>query len=149
MLGSIQEAEDVTQEVFIKVYSNISSYKENTQFNSWIYRIAYNECISTLRKRKRSKLVQFFNDIVNIEDISINGYQDDSFGSPLYDALSKLTPIDRTLLILRIVDDKSYEEIAEIMQKKPPALRKQFERALVKLRRILKEEISNESVQAI
>lgn len=52
MLGSSHEAEDITQETFLRVYTNLNRYDENQKFSTWIYRIATNLCIDRLRKRK-------------------------------------------------------------------------------------------------
>src|SRR6478736_4740440 len=52
MTGSRQEAEDVVQDAFLRVYNNLDRYDENQKFSTWIYRIATNLCIDRLRKRK-------------------------------------------------------------------------------------------------
>ena len=52
MLGNVQEAEDIVQETFLRVFANLYRYNENQKFSTWIYRIATNLCIDRLRKRK-------------------------------------------------------------------------------------------------
>jgi len=52
IVGNREEAEDLAQDVFVKVYQKLGSFKEQSKFSTWLYRIAYNEAVSTMRKRK-------------------------------------------------------------------------------------------------
>ena len=106
MLGDYAEAEDCTQEAFLKAYRNLSKFEPDKPFEAWLYRIACNQCIDLLRKRKLSRR-----------------------------ALAKLTAEERSLLILRCVEDKSYHEISLILQQSTTYLRKKFERAAAKFRK--------------
>ena len=61
MLGNIEDAEDVTQEVFVKAYKGIKSFDGKSSFKTWLYKIASNAAMDELRKRKRRGSAQSFN----------------------------------------------------------------------------------------
>lgn len=135
MLGNYAEAEDCSQEVFLKAYRSLKAYKQDMPFEAWLYTIASNQCIDVLRKRKLSRYLPFL-------------YQKDQDNTPIdqhidakyyhhsiVQAMSKLSPEERSLLILRCVEEKSYKEISLIMQKNSASLRKKYERCAVKFRK--------------
>lgn len=138
MLGREQEAEDAAQEVFVKVFKQLDKYKSNTNFQAWLYKVAANQCMDILRKEKRRAIFDYIGDILSEEKIVIEdrGHND----HPIHDALKKLSISDRNIILLKVLDSKSYEEISLILQKKPDAIRKQFERAKNKLKKLLKED---------
>lgn len=129
MLGSVEEAEDAAQEVFIKAYRKINGYKPGTSFSSWLYRIAYNHCVDLLRKRKFISYIPLCESAVNDSCNPIYSVENYEMAQILRKALSALSPEDRTVLMLRILEEKSYEEIADILGKRPAAIRKKYERA--------------------
>jgi RNA polymerase sigma-70 factor, ECF subfamily len=114
IMGSAQEAEDVAQEVFIKVWNNLPRYHTQGTFTSWLYRIAVNTAIDTLRKRRQ---------VLPLED-----WQPDSREPPedmllrkdaeqkVRQALEQLPPNARAALTLREYEQLSYKEIAEVLQ---------------------------------
>lgn len=144
MLGNHQEAEDTVQDVFIKIYSQLNKYIPNTNFNAWVYRIAYNQCIDTIRRRKRAVIFQYFEDMINKE--SLPAIDKITIEHPIHEALSRLSISDRNIILLKALDKKTYEEISHILNKNSTSLRKQYERAIKKLRKILKEEEYNEQL---
>jgi RNA polymerase sigma-70 factor, ECF subfamily len=119
MLGSnARNAEDVLQEVFLKVYVNLNDYDQERPFAPWIYRIAHNEAINNLRQSKPSTLV------IGGEDGELlmqNVAHDSDYASnpglweSLQKAFANLGPAYRDVLILRLLEDKAYDEISEIL----------------------------------
>lgn len=115
---SIEDAEDILQEVFIKAYRNINGYNSKYSFSSWIYRIAHNEAVSFLKKKKR--VVEGSGDIEVFEKISSGEDIEDDFVSELKhkevrDLMSKLDPKYREVLVLRYFEDMEYNEISDIL----------------------------------
>ena len=115
---SKEDAEDILQEVFIKAYRNLNGYDSKYSFSSWIYRIAHNEAISFLRKKK--KVIEGNGDIEIFERISSGEDIEDDFISELKrkevrGLLSKLDPKYREVLILRYFEDMEYNEISDIL----------------------------------
>ncbi|MBD3234234.1 MAG: sigma-70 family RNA polymerase sigma factor [candidate division Zixibacteria bacterium] len=121
MIKNPQEQQDISQEVFLKIYRNLNSFKFNSKLSTWIAQIAYNTCIDELNRRKID-----IDDNVRIEDdFSINGYQstqsaqkcveyDNTFGI-LIKEIDKLPARFGVVLSLFHLQEMSYHEIAAVM----------------------------------
>ncbi|KUO95141.1 RNA polymerase sigma factor SigW [Ferroacidibacillus organovorans] len=125
MLGNRTEAEDAVQETFLRVYTNLPRYDETYQFSTWIYRIATNVCIDSLRKRRPHQSL----DVDDGEDGFKEGYErlagdeKDPLDSVLQTercadvqrALNALPVTYRTVLILKYIQELSLQEIGDIL----------------------------------
>lgn len=119
---SIEDAEDVLQDTFIKTYLHLNSFDNKLKFSSWIYRITRNETINAYKKRQVRPQV-----IVNIDDSIINNLASDfrtdkevdekMLKNHLILVLNQLDNKYKEILVLRFWEDKSYEEISDILQK--------------------------------
>lgn len=139
MLGHRQEAEDAVQEVFIKAYQHIDSYTKSVSFSAWLYKIAYHHCINHLKRKKLNQIVSFLKAGTAAASRNEGETRVDSryLSEPLHLALAKLSPEERNILILRVVEEKGYEELSLLLNKKPATLRKQYERAVKKCKQHL------------
>lgn len=135
MLGNYAEAEDCSQEVFLKAYRSLKLYKQDMPFEAWLYKIASNQCIDMLRRRKLSRYLPFLyqkdQDNVHVDQHIDAKYYNHS----VIQAMSMLSPEERSLLILRCVEERSYQDISLIMQKNSASLRKKYERCAAKFRK--------------
>lgn len=136
------DADDVTQEVFIKVYRHIDGFREDAQLYTWIYRIATNECLSFLDRKKR----RFFLPIGDVtKELSskldssphVSG---DEIQLKLQKALLKLPDKQRLVFNMKYFDDMSYEEISEITNTSVGALKASFHHAVKKIEEFLSQE---------
>ncbi|MGG1663010.1 RNA polymerase sigma factor [Brevibacillus sp. NRS-1366] len=134
MLGHRQEAEDAVQEVFLKAYEQIESYRQEVSFSAWMYKIAYHHCLNLLNRAKLGRVVTFLK--AGLPTVSRHEGEEridrEYLSNPLHLALSKLSASERNLIILRVVEERGYDELSLLFHKKPAALRKQYERALKK-----------------
>ncbi|AIQ44701.1 RNA polymerase [Paenibacillus sp. FSL R7-0273] len=135
MLGSYTEAEDSAQEVFFKAYRSLDKYSPEVPFGAWLYKIAYNQCIDVLRKRKLGKALRLF-----YQDETQHRPVDQQIEAKYLDekvqrAMAKLSAEERNLLILRSVEEMSYQDISLILQQNSARLRKKYERAAEKFRK--------------
>lgn len=120
---SHEDAEDVLQDVFIKAFRKLNGFDKNLQFSSWIYRITHNETISHFRKKKtrpqkfsgeiNEVLLDFLKDDSNIEKEIIN---EQSF-ERVRSSIDALDAKYKAVLVLKYIDDKSYQEISDILKK--------------------------------
>lgn len=118
-----EEAEDILQEVFIKAYLNLNNFDTSLRFSSWIYRIAHNEVISQYRKKQsRPQTVNL--DIQNgtwqnlATDLNLEKQTDQSIlKQQVQQLLASLDIKYREVLILKFIEDKSYQEISDILKK--------------------------------
>jgi RNA polymerase sigma-70 factor (ECF subfamily) len=115
-VASREEAEDITQEVFVKVFKSLEQFKEESEFSTWLYRIAYNTTLSELRKRKLSftpindnldAVNELFNDDeeMDLTEMKLQ-YLDE--------ALKKLPPDEIFLVTLYYFKEQSIEAISQV-----------------------------------
>ena len=144
--GDMANAEDLTQEVFVKVWKNIKHFDQKRSFKPWIFRIARNTAFDCLRKKKCVPLSEF-------ENSDGDNYLADSLSSeaPLppevidsantsqkvSSALEKLPLNYRAVVLLRYKEDFKFIEIAEILDESIDTVKSRYRRGLLELRKIL------------
>lgn len=135
MLNNYAEAEDYGQEVFLKAFRHMGRYDPEKSFEAWLYTIAYNQCIDALRKRKLVKYLPFLYHSTRDYSPIDQRIEDIYFDEQVLQAMHRLSAEERSLLILRCVEDKTYEEISTILQRSNAYLRKKYERTVGKFRK--------------
>lgn len=116
ILGNADNACDISQVVFLKVFECLDDYDPKFKFFSWIYRIAINESIDFLRRSSKHDTLDDDADFEAPESASPEWqYQDRQVSNRIQQALSQLTIDDRTVITLRHFNECSYQEIAEIL----------------------------------
>jgi len=149
MQASREEAEDLLQEIFIKVYRNINGFDINLKFSTWLYRIAHNEVISQYRKNRRYRSSLNIDDAVNDSRLLVN-FLTDTFnmesdylvremGVEVKKVLEKLAPKYRDVLVLRYLEELSYEEISDIIQKPSGSVATLLNRAKEKFKKLAEQ----------
>jgi len=121
-----EEAEDLLQEIFIKVYRHLNGFDQKLKFSSWVYRIAHNEVINFAKKKKSGAAFTCLND----EDAEETGLEnlagkDDVHGNYVFmesrervwRALMELPIKYREVLVLKFFENKSYREMSDILRK--------------------------------
>lgn len=141
MLLDRMEAEDATQEIFIKAFYHLPHYQEQQNFNAWLYKIAYHYNINKLRRRKAKEQVHRLLAFTNSQHTGAADHRIErlELGETLIQLLQQLSHEERSLIILRVVEERTYEEIGEILNREAAYLRKKYERARKKLQTILLE----------
>lgn len=135
------DANDLTQETFIKVHKNLPKFREDAQLYTWIYRIATNECLNFLRSKRR----RFFLPIGDSEGellaklASPEHISADEVQLRLQKALLKLPDKQRLVFNMKYFDDLSYDDIAEITDTSVGALKASYHHAVKKIEDFLKE----------
>lgn len=149
MTNNADDAEDLTQEVFIKVYRNLKSFRRDSKFSTWIYRIAYNTCIDNHRKR-RLKLLPLNRGDDEQQDIDIPSPnplpEDQVISGEQYDiikeCIAQLKLEYKSVIILRDIQNYSYQEIADILNIPMGTVKSNISRARAQLRNALKSRLS-------
>ncbi|WP_165861319.1 RNA polymerase sigma factor [Paenibacillus paeoniae] len=141
LLMQREEAEDAVQDVLIKGYEKLSLYTYNQSFSAWLYKIAYYHCLNLLRKRKVTTLMMKLLKPLGNENVD-DGYaiaRQKEVLTQMEFALQQLTLVERSLIVLRVIERQSYDEISQSFPQSPTALRKKAGRSLSKLKKIWKE----------
>jgi len=140
-----EDAEDVLQETFLKAYEHLDQFQGNSKFYTWIVRIAVNQALMKLRRRKTDKSVSLDETIDTGEDTvkrEIASWDEDpeqrfsrdELGELLNSAIQGLAPPYRSVFVLRDIDELSTEETAEALGLSVPAVKSRLLRARLQLR---------------
>jgi RNA polymerase sigma factor (sigma-70 family) len=133
------DADDLVQEVFVKVWKHIGNFREDAQLYTWIYRIATNECLNFLRK-KRIRLFLPIHDVQNelAEKLDSSPYIDgDEIQLKLQKALLKLPNKQRMVFNMKYFDEMKYEEISKITGTSVGSLKANYHHAVKKIGKFL------------
>ncbi len=132
---SHDDADDLMQNVFIKVWKNIDSFREDSSLFTWLFRIATNESLSFLQQKKRRNILS--ND--GISEYLVETYESDAHfeGEELQKRLQlavlKLPEKQRLVFNMKYYDEMKYEEIAEILKTSVGALKASYHHAVKKI----------------
>ena len=144
MIGSPEDAEELTQDCFMKAFTHLSSFHRDSSFSTWIYRIAYNEAISALRKKDK-ELLSFDDRMWNsLSDKEIDEELDTENEvqiQKLQQALTQLKPDEQALVTLFYEEEKNIEEIAYIFHLREINVIVKLHLIRIKLCNLMKEEI--------
>ena len=141
-LGNIEEAEDATQEVFLKVFKNIRRYKGDSSIYTWIYKISINTCFDILKKKNKLKLddislyIDFINDNKDTEEIILKRLT----AKNIRLALMKIPEKYRVLLYMFYFEEMKITEIAIILGEKENTIKTRLKRGKIALKRIIEKE---------
>lgn len=106
------DAEDLTQDVFLKMFKALGTYSRKSSFRAWLYRIARNRVIDHLR-RKKPAAIDIDGMVIAGEDSPVEAYDRSTTAQTLEDAIVELPPIYSEVLLLRHRDELTYEEIVD------------------------------------
>ncbi|MFC1599163.1 RNA polymerase sigma factor [Candidatus Omnitrophota bacterium] len=151
IVSSREDAEDITQEVFLRIYNNLKKFQFRSSFKTWVYRITANTAINTYRKKvKETRRSADFD--VAIETIGVSGGIDEAIErtdsqSVVSWLLKKLNPDHRACIVLREIQGLSYKEIARALKININTVRSRLKRARLcllafgKTREVVKDEV--------
>jgi RNA polymerase sigma-70 factor, ECF subfamily len=133
-LGSERDADDVCQEVMLKVLYGLKNFEGKSKFKTWLYSITYNECITQYRKERRKRRLLDALSLDPLEEAVEEPPVKTENSAGLDRWLVHVNPIDREILVLRFVAELEFQEIADIMHMGLSATKMRYKRALDRLR---------------
>lgn len=150
ILQNVEDAEDITQEVFVEVFNSVKNFKGESKLSTWIYRITVTKSLDFQRKKNRKKRFAFVQTLFGADDNTPTvdaphfyhpGVQleNKERAAILYLAIDKLPERQRTAFILSKTEDLSYAEIAEVMELSVSSIESLLFRAKQNLQEYLKE----------
>jgi RNA polymerase sigma-70 factor (ECF subfamily) len=155
-----EDAEDVLQETFLKAYSHLDDFQGNSKFYTWLVRIAVNEALMKLRKRRSDKTVPLDEPIDTGEDVVAREvavwednpeqrYSREEMANILDEAVESLKPAYRTVFVLRDIEEMSIEETAEALDLSISAVKSRLLRARLQLREKLTRQFKRKGDDAL
>jgi RNA polymerase sigma factor (sigma-70 family) len=134
------DADDIVQEVFVRVWHNIEKFKGDSGLFTWIYRIATNESLQFLRKRKNNvKLEEDLSESFANSMMVVDSAGGEEIEQKLQKAILQLPDKQRLVFNLRYYEELSYEEIAEITETSVGALKASYHHAATKIEEYLQQ----------
>jgi len=154
-----EDAEDVLQETFMKAYEHLDQFQGNSKFYTWIVRIAVNQALMKLRRRKTGKTVSLDETIDTGEDTVVREiatwdenpeqrFSREEMGEILDSAIQSLEPPYRSVFVLRDIEELSTEETAEALGLSIPAVKSRLLRARLQLREKLTRQFKRKGEDA-
>jgi RNA polymerase sigma-70 factor (ECF subfamily) len=148
LTGNAEDAADVAADVFVRLYTSLGSFRGNSSFVTWLYRVVTNIYLDS-RKRKRIRQTQSLDDVIELEESTVQRQYDDDSPTPqeiaegrertaaLQKAIASLPEYQRVMIVMYHVDGMAYEEIAEALEMPIGTVKSRLNRARLALRRIL------------
>lgn len=142
-LFNYEDAEDLAQQAFLKAYININSFDINRRFSPWIYRIAHNEFINAIKRKKKESVPFFDADAIFPHPIAKENPASDSekkeVSRLIEECLGKISAKYREPLVLYYLENFSYDEISDIMQIPISTVGVRIKRGKEKMKKICEE----------
>ena len=143
-----EDAKDISQDVFIKIYKNLDKFDNKSSFSTWLYRITTNTCIDELRKRKGKETISIDNDIEDDEGNFKREFADNEptpeekviskeGESEIIKSMNTLSDEHRTIIVMRDIEGLSYTEISEIIGVSIGTVKSRISRARLQLKNII------------
>ncbi|MEO8533291.1 MAG: sigma-70 family RNA polymerase sigma factor [Flavobacterium sp.] len=151
MVKNREEAEEVSQDTFIKIYNSLSKFKGDSKFSTWSYKIAYNTCLDRLKKNKKEEnnisIDEFSAHLIKTMDNALSALEDKERKQTIQNCLNLLPSDENFLLTLFYFDDQSLDEIGKIMNISTNNAKVKLFRSRQKLAVILKKQLEPEILE--
>lgn len=140
MVVNHEDADDLLQNVFIKVWKHLDGFKENAQLYTWLYRIATNECLTFLEQQKKRSTVSLDDITSGLEDKlkADTEYDPKKLTWKLQQAILQLPEKQRLVFNLRYYDEMPYEEMSQVLGTSEGALKASYHHAVKKVEAYIK-----------
>lgn len=148
MIKNREEAEEVSQDTFVKVYNSLNKFKGDSKFSTWIYKITYNTCLDRLKRNKKEdctiSIDEFSDYLVKTMDNALSALEEKERKQTIQNCLNLLSREENVLLTLYYFDDQNLDEIAKIMDINSNNVKVKLFRSRKKLAVILKKQLEPE-----
>lgn len=150
MMKNREEAEEVSQDTFIKVFNSLGKFKGDSKFSTWIYKISYNTCLDRLKKNKKEEnnisIDDFSSHLIKTMDNALSALEDKERKQTVQNCLNLLPREENFLLTLFYFEDQNLEEIGKIMNINANNVKIKLFRSRQKLAVILKKQLEPEII---
>lgn len=152
MLKNREEAEEVSQDTFIKVYKSLPKFKGDSKLSTWVYKVAYNTCLDRIKKNKNQyneiPIDSFSENQIKTLDIALSALEEKEQQQTIQDCLQQLSSKDSFLLSLFYFEELSLEEISQIVSMEANTVKVNIHRARKRLAILLKQRLEPETIQS-
>lgn len=150
MVKNREEAEEVAQDTFIKIFNSLDKFKGESKFSTWIYKVTYNTCLDRIKRNKKDEgnitIDDFSEHLFKTMENALSKMVEEERKKSIQDCLNLLPSEEGFLLTLFYFEDQSLEEIAKIMNITANNVKVKLYRSRQKLASILKEKLEPEMI---
>jgi len=145
MMGNHEDADDIVQEAFVRVYENLKNFRSESGFYTWIYRITVNASLNALRKKRIREFIKF--DEIAETLIPHEGSADEPVLKQEYEtilerAIETLPPKQKMVFVMKYYDEVPFEEMAKMLNRSVGGLKANYFHAMQKIQKYVKSESS-------
>ena len=152
MVINREEAEEVSQDTFIKVFKSLEKFKGDSKFSTWIYKVSYNTCLDRIKKNKKDQNVvpidEFTEHQVKTIDNALDQMEEQEYKDKIQKCLHLLPSEDSFLLTLYYFEEQSLEEISKVVNLTANNVKVKLFRSRKKLTTILREKLEPELIES-
>lgn len=152
MVKNREEAEEVSQDTFIKVFKSLEKFKGDSKFSTWIYKVSYNTCLDRIKKNKKDQNVvpidEFTEHQVKTIDNALDQMEEQEYKDKIQKCLHLLPSEDSFLLTLYYFEEQSLEEISKVVNLTANNVKVKLFRSRKKLTTILREKLEPELIES-
>jgi len=134
-LGSLEDAQEAVHESMLRVFHGLDKFKGDASFKTWLFRIAHNEAMNVLRKRKDHASLDELGEELHASDP--DRVEQQVMAQRVDKVLSQLNQEDRTVIVFRTVAELEFQEIADILEQNLSTVKMRYQRAIEKLRQLM------------
>jgi len=150
MLKNREEAEEIAQDTFIKIYKSVGKFKGDSKFSTWVYKVTYNTCLDYLKKKKRGINITYIEDfdlqqLKTLDKIS-NAIDEKEKNQLIHDCLNVLPSEEAFLLTLFYFEQQSTDEIAKVMDTNANNIKIKLYRTRKKMALLLRQKMEPEII---
>ena len=140
MVLTHEDADDVLQNVFIKAWSHLDDFHQESRLSTWLYRVAVNESLDFLRKQKNNTMIHADDVESGVANMLVadNYFDGDETEAMLQEAISQLPDVQRTVFTLKYFEDMKYSEMSRILKTSEGSLKASYHIAVKKISEFFK-----------
>jgi len=147
MCGSAMDAEDLTQEIFLAIYRSLPSFRGDSALSTWVYRVAMNHCVD-FQRRHRPETLSLDEQLVVVTNRWCDNPQEalskEELGRQIEEALARLAPHHREVVILHELHGLTYAEVAKVLQIPVGTVKSRLSNAFRQLRELLRDYVEDD-----
>ena len=139
IIRNYDDAEEIALDTFVRCFKSLDSFDQTKTFSTWLFAIAHNLTVDFLRKRKQE--CEYLDETHAFQEDFIQEYEKREQLESIEKALTKLEIIDREIVVLFYMEDKSYQEISEILDIPKTTIKTRLHRARLRLRDLVRKNV--------
>ena len=145
MMGNHEDADDIVQEVFLRVYESLNKFRAESGFYTWLYRITVNVSLNAIRKKRVKDFIKFeeiAETLVSEEDRTDSRILRQEYETTLEKAIQRLPPKQKLVFIMKYYDEISFDEMAKMLNRSVGGLKANYFHALQKIQKYVRSELN-------